>query len=133
MPFDVDIQFGDRCEDQVSCSFHEGIERELNSLLPLVLGGEWLTSHPNHLPHGVTEFNTFFNRGEGTSELVWVIQRREKLLPLSGMKYQIVQPIGLSPYPLCYSGCYSVCRTLELESPILLPKMYSHNRFHVLV
>ena len=59
-----------------------------------------------------------------------MIWRREKLLPLSGIKYQIVQPIGLSPYPICYSGSYSVCRTLEVESPILFPKMYSHNHIY---
>lgn len=41
MPYDVDIQFGDKCEGQVSCSFHEGIEGARNSFLPLVLeGGE---------------------------------------------------------------------------------------------
>lgn len=128
VPFDVDNQFGDKCEGQVSCSFHEGTVGKLNSFSPLVLeGGEWLTSHPNHFPHGVRELNTFFNRAQGTSELVWVIRRREKLLPLSGIKYQFVQPISLSPYPLCYFGSYSVCRTLELESPVLFPKMYSHN------
>lgn len=63
MPFDANTQFGDKCESQVSFSFHEGIVGELNSFLSLVLeGGEWLTSHPNHFPHGVRELNTFFNR-----------------------------------------------------------------------
>jgi len=131
VPFDFDIQFGDKCESHVSCSFHEGIVGELNSFLSLVLeGGEWLTSHPNHFTHGVRELNTFFNRGQGTSELVCLIWRREKLLPLSGIKYQIIQPIGLSPYPVCYSGSYSVCRMLVLECPILFPKMYSHNHIY---
>jgi len=78
----------------------------------------------------VRELNTFFNGGQGTSELVWVIQRSKKLLPLSGIKYQIVHPIGLSSYPLCYSGSYAVYRTLELESPILFPKIYSHNHIY---
>lgn len=51
MPFDVDIQFGDKCEGQISCSFHEGIEGELTSFLPLVLeGGECLTSQPTAFP-----------------------------------------------------------------------------------
>jgi len=46
VPSHVDIQFGDKCEGQVSCSFFEDIEGELNSFLLLILEG--------------SEINTFF-------------------------------------------------------------------------
>jgi hypothetical protein len=115
----VAIRFGGKCEGQVPCSFlkaYSGIRHRALLIRNLGTRRRWVVNFtPQLFSPWRKRTQYLFNMGaRWNPELVWRIQRTEKLLALSQIKCQTLQPIALSPYPLCYSGSYSVWRVCRI-------------------